>query len=60
MVCGLNKETELAWAQTQQKLRSPHEQTALLRDIEYSYENFGGFKNETNDPKPKYQNGYKN
>ena len=60
MVRGLNKEIGLAWAQTPQKPRSLHEQMALLRDIGHSLENFRVLNKQTNDPKPKNQNGYQN
>ena len=60
MVRGLNREIGLAWAQTPQKYRSLHEQMALLRDIRHSLENFRVLNKQTNDPKPKNQNGYQN
>ena len=60
MVCGLNKQIGLAWAQTPQKPRSLHEQMALLRDIGHRLENFRILNKQTNDPKPKNQNGYQN
>ena len=60
MVCGLNKETGLAWAQTPQKPKSVHEQMALLRDTGHSLENFGVLNKQTNDPKPKNQHVYQN
>ena len=58
MVRGLNKEIGLGWAQIRQKPRSLHEQTALLKDIGHSLENFRVLNMETHDPKPKNQNGY--
>ena len=60
MVRGLNKEIALAWAQTPQKARSLHEQIALLSDIGYRLENFGVLNKQTNDLKPKSQNGDQN
>ena len=60
MVCGLNKEIGLAWAQSLQKPRSLHEQMALLRDIRHSLENFQVLNKKTNHPKPKNQNWYQN
>ena len=52
MVRRLNKEIELAWAQTLQKPKALHEQIALLRDIGHSLENFQVLTKQTNDPKP--------
>ena len=53
MVCGLNKQIELVWAQTQQKPRSIHKQIPLLKDIRYGFENFWVLNQQTDDPKPK-------
>ena len=36
IVCALNKQIGLAWAQTPQKPRSLHEAMALLKDIGHS------------------------
>ena len=60
MVRRLNKEIGLVWAQTPQKPRSLHEQMALLMDIGHSLKNFQVLNKQTNDPKPKNQNGYQN
>ena len=57
---GLIQEIGLAWAQTPQKRRSLHEQMALLRDIGHRLQNFRVLNKQTNDPKPKTQNGYQN
>ena len=53
IVHGLNKQIELAWAQTPQKPRSLHEEMALLRDFRLSLENFQVLNKLTNYPKLK-------
>ena len=58
IVSGLNKEIGLAWAQTPQKPRSLHEPMAPLKDIGHSLEKFRVLNKQTNDSKPKNQNGY--
>ena len=60
MVRGLNKEIELAWAQTPQKPRSLHEQMALLQDIGHSLENFRILNKTNSDSKAKQQGGFQN
>lgn len=55
-----NKRIGLASAQTPQKPRYPNVQMALLRDLRYILENFQVLNMQTNDTKPKNQNGYQN
>ena len=59
MVFGLNEEIGLAWAQTPQNPRFLLKQMALFMYIGHRLHNYWILNQQTNDPKPKNQNGYR-